>query len=90
LEGLPKGGDAEQASDADGGSSTGAPPRVALLGYSDPTGFSILTQDILLKKSPYAVGFVEYLIGIWLEKIEPYSLDAAITPVCSLGFSSRE
>src|SRR5688500_7001375 len=51
-EGVPQGGDTEQAGDAGGGSPAGAPPRVALLGYSDPPGFNILTQDILLEKSP--------------------------------------
>src|SRR5712691_3686837 len=51
-EGVPKGGEPEQAGDAGGGSPTGARPGAALLGYSDPPGFNILTQDILLKKSP--------------------------------------
>jgi hypothetical protein len=47
-----KGGDAEQAGDAGGGSPAGAPPRVALLGYAAPPDFNILTEDILFEKSP--------------------------------------
>ena len=42
-----KGGDTAQAGDAGGGGPPGVPPGVALLGYSDPTSFTILSQDIL-------------------------------------------
>ena len=48
-----RGGWDKQAGDSGGESPTGAPSRVAQLDYSDPLGFNILTQDILLQKLLY-------------------------------------
>src|SRR5262249_27234901 len=52
AEALSKGGAAEQEGHAGSGSPTGAPSRVARLGYSDPPSCYILTEDILFEKSP--------------------------------------
>jgi hypothetical protein len=49
---LPKGDNTEPAGDAGGGGPPKAPSGIALLGYFNPTSFSIVSQDILLKKSP--------------------------------------